>query len=435
VNSLPAEVTSLLNKMAEGDQSAAERLVPLVYGELRQIAEHRLRHERPNHTLQATALVNEAYMKLAAQHGMKWQNRAQFFGIASQAMRRILVDYARGRLRLRRGGKQEKVALDAVVLVSPDRTAEVLAVHESLSKLEKLDPRQGRIVELHYFGGLTIEEIAEILSLSGKTVARELKVAKAWLYGDLKEEHEGRRTHIEAVVLSFHGVRCLFSYARVAFTRRSGVPGMDFASDNWERVKQLFEEALDLESSQWPAFLANNCDDENLRQQIEKLLSDYKEAGSFLDEPVLSSKIAAPEVHAKNTADFRQKISSQDVFTYAANNDGDRVLFNTIVDRRQATPLWIMRTGRCRWKSESGAPPKLNQAILIRLVPIWITSCLSTRTKPLAATETTDKRPFIQCSAESNVTRPATTVMRIASALKSLLGTLYGSAEITVKSA
>lgn len=190
MNSSPAEVTSLLNKLTQGDQSAAEKLVPLVYDELRQIAERRLRHERPNHTLQATALVNEAYLKLAVQQGMKWQNRAQFFAVASQAMRRILVDYARRRQRLRRGGKQKKIALDEVVLFSSDRTAEVLAVNESLSKLEKLDPRQGRIVELHYFGGLTIEEIAEILSLSGKTVARELKVAKAWLYGNLKQEHK-----------------------------------------------------------------------------------------------------------------------------------------------------------------------------------------------------------------------------------------------------
>jgi RNA polymerase sigma factor (TIGR02999 family) len=136
--------------------------------------------------LQATALVHEAYLKLAAQRNAKWQNRVQFFAVASQVMRRILVDYARGRQRIRRGGKQQQVPLEDVLLVSADRTEEVLAVNESLSKLEQLDARQGRIVELRYFGGLTIEEIAGVMGISSKTVARELNVAKAWLYGDLK---------------------------------------------------------------------------------------------------------------------------------------------------------------------------------------------------------------------------------------------------------
>lgn len=185
MNSSPAEVTTLLNKLAEGDQAAAAKLVPLVYNELRRIAKSRLCHERPDHTLQATALVNEAYLKLAAQREIKWQNRAQFFGVASQAMRRILVDYARGQQRLRRGGKQKKLALDEVILISSDRTAEVLAVNESLGKLEKLDPRQARMVELRYFGGLAIEEVAEVVGVSTRTVTRELKVAKAWLYGEL----------------------------------------------------------------------------------------------------------------------------------------------------------------------------------------------------------------------------------------------------------
>jgi RNA polymerase sigma-70 factor (ECF subfamily) len=183
----PADVTSLLNKLAAGDQEAAAQLVPLVYEELRHLAARRLRHERPDHTLQATALVHEAYVKLSAQRDAKWQNRAQFFGVASQVMRRILVDYARGQLRIRRGGKQQKVSLDDIVLVSPDRSEEVLAVHESLSRLEKLDARQARIVELRYFGGLTIEEAAEVVGISTKTVMRELTVAKAWLYGELKE--------------------------------------------------------------------------------------------------------------------------------------------------------------------------------------------------------------------------------------------------------
>jgi RNA polymerase sigma-70 factor (ECF subfamily) len=193
----PADVTSLLNKLAAGDQEAAAQLVPLVYEELRRLAARRLRHERPDHTLQATALVHEAYVKLSAQKDAKWQNRAQFFGVASQVMRRILVDYARGQQRIRRGGKQQKVSLDDVLLVSPDRTEEVLAVHESLARLEKLDARQGRIVELRYFGGLTIEEAAEVVGMSTKTVMRELNVAKAWLYGDLKERHADDAPQLE----------------------------------------------------------------------------------------------------------------------------------------------------------------------------------------------------------------------------------------------
>jgi RNA polymerase sigma-70 factor (ECF subfamily) len=181
------DVTLLLNKLAAGDQKAAAELVPLVYKELRRLAARHLAHERPDHTLQATALVHEAYVKLAAQKDAKWENRAQFFGVASQAMRRILVDYARAKQRIRRGGKQQKVSLDDVSLVSPSRREEVLAVHESLSRLEALDARQARIVELRYFGGLTVEEIAEVVGISAKTVTRELNVAKAWLYGDLRE--------------------------------------------------------------------------------------------------------------------------------------------------------------------------------------------------------------------------------------------------------
>ena len=184
----PADVTLLLNRLAAGDQKAAAELVPLVYDELHRLAARHLARERPDHTLQATALVHEAYVKLAGQKDAKWQNRAQFFGVASQAMRRILVDYARGKQRIRRGGKQqEKVSLDDVSLISPGRAEEVLAVHESLSRLELRDARQARIVELRYFGGLTVEEIAEIAEISTKTVMRELNVAKAWLYGNLKD--------------------------------------------------------------------------------------------------------------------------------------------------------------------------------------------------------------------------------------------------------
>jgi RNA polymerase sigma factor (TIGR02999 family) len=180
----------LLNRLADGDQEAAAQLVPLIYEELRRLAAQRLRHERPGHTLQATALVHEVYLKLAGQPNARWQNRVHFFAVASQLMRRVLVDYARTKQRVRRGGGQEKVSLDEVVLIAPDRTDELLAVHESLSRLEKLDSRQGRIVELRYFGGLTLDETAEVLRVSPKTVMREWNFAKAWLYGELKERQD-----------------------------------------------------------------------------------------------------------------------------------------------------------------------------------------------------------------------------------------------------
>jgi len=189
MNSSSEEVTSLLKRLAAGDQDAAAELVPLVYDELRRIAVARLRHERPGHTLQATALVHEAYMRLAGQPDAKWKNRAQFFAVASQVMRRILVDYARAQLRSRRGERPQKVPIDEVVLVSPDRTDELLSVHESLLKLEKLDPRQSRVVELRYFGGLSVDEIAEVVGVTPRTIARDLNMAKAWLYGNLSQQN------------------------------------------------------------------------------------------------------------------------------------------------------------------------------------------------------------------------------------------------------
>jgi RNA polymerase sigma-70 factor, ECF subfamily len=184
------DVTSLLNRLADGDQEAAAQLVPLIYDELHRLAARCLRDERPGHTLQTTALVHEAYLKLTAPRKARWQNRTQFFAVASQVMRRILVDYARTQQRVRRGGRQQKVSLEEALLVSPDRTEELLAVDESLARLEKLDSRQGRIVELRYFGGLTVDEAAGILGVSAKTVMREWKMAKAWLYGELKERTE-----------------------------------------------------------------------------------------------------------------------------------------------------------------------------------------------------------------------------------------------------
>ena len=183
------DVTSLLKKLADGNQEAAGELIPVIYQELHRLAVGHLRHERPDHTLQPTALVHEAYIKLVAQRNADWQSRAHFFAVASQLMRRILVDYARRQLRAKRGGRQAKLSLDEVLLVSPDRPDKMLALDECLTRLEKLDARQGRIVELRYFAGLTVEEAAEILGVSATTVRREWTSAKAWLYGELKEHH------------------------------------------------------------------------------------------------------------------------------------------------------------------------------------------------------------------------------------------------------
>ena len=183
------DVTSLLKKLADGNQEAAGELIPVIYQELHRLAVGHLRHERQDHTLQPTALVHEAYIKLVAQRNADWQSRTHFFAVASKLMRRILVDYARRQLRAKRGGRQAKLSLDEVVLLSPDRPDKMLALDECLTRLEKLDRRQGRIVELRYFGGLTVEEAARVLGVSLTTVRREWTSAKAYLYGELRQCH------------------------------------------------------------------------------------------------------------------------------------------------------------------------------------------------------------------------------------------------------
>jgi RNA polymerase sigma-70 factor (ECF subfamily) len=189
VESVPSDVTSLLNKLADGNQEAASELIYVIYRELRRIAAGHLRHEHRNHTLQPTALVHEAYIKLVGQRNTEWQNRAHFFAVASNLMRRILVDYARRQLRAKRGGGQVTLSLDELEISSPERPDKMLALDECLVRLEKLDSRQSRIVELRCFGGLTIEEAAEILGVSPTTARREWTSAKAYLYGELKQRH------------------------------------------------------------------------------------------------------------------------------------------------------------------------------------------------------------------------------------------------------
>ena len=177
------EVTRLLQDWSIGNREALDRLLPLVYDELRRLAHSYLTRERPDHTLQTTALVHEAWLKLIDQRSVNWQNRAQFFAISAQAMRRILLDNARRHTAAKRGSGGQKVSLDEVATLSRDTANEsLIALDEALQKLATIDPDQSRIVELRYFGGLTIEETAEVLQTSPSSVQREWTIARAWLY-------------------------------------------------------------------------------------------------------------------------------------------------------------------------------------------------------------------------------------------------------------
>ena len=192
---LSTEVTQLLAAWSGGDRSALDQLLPLVEAELHRLAHRYMSHERQNHTLQTTALVNEAYLKLIDQRVVRWQNRAHFFGIAAQIMRRILMDHARAHLRAQRGGGKilsleggKTLSLEEVALVSDERAAELVALDDALSNLTKVDDRKGRVVELRYFGGLSVEETAEVLSVSVDTITRDWRSAKAFLRRELSQE-------------------------------------------------------------------------------------------------------------------------------------------------------------------------------------------------------------------------------------------------------
>jgi RNA polymerase sigma-70 factor, ECF subfamily len=180
-----AQITQLLQQVSSGREEALEQLMPVVYSELRKQAARYLRHERHNHTLQPTALVNEAFIKLIDQRSVRWQNRAHFFGIAAQAMRRIVIDHARARQRIKRGGVQEAVTLDEAMIAGQSRSIDVLALDEALTRLAAIDERQARIVELRYFAELSVEETAEVTGLSPTTVKREWAMARAWLHAEL----------------------------------------------------------------------------------------------------------------------------------------------------------------------------------------------------------------------------------------------------------
>jgi RNA polymerase sigma factor (TIGR02999 family) len=178
---LPNEVTQLLINWSQGDQSALEELIPLVHAELRRLARHYMARENPGHTLQTSALINEAYIRLIDQQNMPWQNRAHFFGVAAQVMRHILVDHARRHCSAKRGGGARKIALDEVMIVNDKRAEELVALYDALITLATLDPRKNQIIELRFFGGMSIEETAEVLKVSPITITREWRSAKAWL--------------------------------------------------------------------------------------------------------------------------------------------------------------------------------------------------------------------------------------------------------------
>src|SRR5918912_4154333 len=176
------KVTELLLAWRDGDESALEKVAPLVYDELHQLAARYMRRESPGHTLQTSALVNEAFIRLIDQQEVQWQNRAHFFGIAAQLMRRILLDHARSRARAKRGGGVLRVSFDEGAIVSGQRAAELIALDDALNALAAFDSRKSRIVELRFFGGLSNEEVAEVMGMSLRTVEREWRKAKAWLH-------------------------------------------------------------------------------------------------------------------------------------------------------------------------------------------------------------------------------------------------------------
>jgi RNA polymerase sigma factor (TIGR02999 family) len=179
--SIPQEITQLLTKWSSGDEAALDELIPLVYPELRRLARVYMSREDPGHTLQTSALINEAYLRLVNQHDVGWQNRAHFYAVVAQVMRHILVDHARKYRYTKRGGGAEHVPLDELAVTCDERAIELIALDEALNRLATLDPRKSQIVELRFFGGLTVEETAEVMQLAPITIMREWRVAKAWL--------------------------------------------------------------------------------------------------------------------------------------------------------------------------------------------------------------------------------------------------------------
>lgn len=178
-------ITELLLAWGEGDEAALEQLIPLVYQELHRLARHYMRQEQPGHTLETTALINEAYLRLVDSNRMHWQNRSHFYALCARAMRRILIDHAKSRHRAKRGGGGLQVSLDEVASLAQDRAAELILLDEALRRLESFDKRKSQVVELRFFGGLSIEETAEVMKISTISVSRDWNTAKAWLYREM----------------------------------------------------------------------------------------------------------------------------------------------------------------------------------------------------------------------------------------------------------
>jgi RNA polymerase sigma-70 factor, ECF subfamily len=185
MSSTQQEVSQLLRAWSEGDQSALEKLMPLVYEELRRMAKRHMDRQNPGHTLQTTALIHEAYLRLVDQKETRWQNRAHFFAVAARAMRHILVDYARSRHAAKRGGAAVAVSLDEAAVASDERASEMVALDDALESLAAIDRRKCQVVELRYFGGLSVDETAEVLKVSRETVARDWRLARTWLLREL----------------------------------------------------------------------------------------------------------------------------------------------------------------------------------------------------------------------------------------------------------
>ena len=183
----PGDVTQLLADLQDGRPDSASQLIPLVYDELHRLAHRHMRQERPDHTLQATALVHEAYVRLVNQPQRTWQNRAHFIAVAAQVMRRILVDYARARRTTKRGSAPQRVPLEEPLLFTEEQSDDLVSLDEALHRLAQFDERQSRVVELRFFGGLTTDETAEVLGISSKTVKRDWAVARAWLHREVRK--------------------------------------------------------------------------------------------------------------------------------------------------------------------------------------------------------------------------------------------------------
>lgn len=191
-SSEPAEITVLLAQVKQGKQDAASRLIPLIYDQLRVIARNHIGRERPDHTLQATVLVHEAFLHLVGDSQIEWQNRAHFFAIASRVMRRVLVDHARAAHAQKRPGARQKVELDSALVLVESNCADILALDQALERLAAWDPRQSRVVEMRFFSGLSFEEIAEVLGISDRTAKRDWTMARAWLYRELSKNPPSR---------------------------------------------------------------------------------------------------------------------------------------------------------------------------------------------------------------------------------------------------